>query len=109
MAHNKTKATIGRLVAAGILFWSLGAQAQNIVYQVDRTFGVEAHILRGITKGTIIGTIETDGKLGTLSTENIVSWSFEAFDGKDIVSISSAGVGGLQGHAWASFPPRRRS
>lgn len=100
MAHNKTKATIGRLVAAGILFWSLGAQAQNIVYQVDRTFGVETNILRGITKGTIIGTIETDGQLGALGTENIVSWSFEAFDGKDIVSISSAGVGGLQGHAW---------
>lgn len=90
MIENKIKRMIVRLAAAGIAFCSLGAQAQNIVYNVDRAFG----------GGTIIGTIETDGKLGPLSSENIVNWSFEAFDGTDSVSISSANSGFLQGQAW---------
>ncbi len=67
-----------------------GAQAQTITYQVDRSFGA----------GTIVGTIETDGISGPLSPGNIVSWSFEAFDGTDVVSISSATGGFLLGTAW---------
>ena len=78
-----------RLATLVLLLWSFGAQAQNIVYQVDRAFG----------GGTVVGTIETDGTLGALAPGNIVSWSFEGFDGVDIVSISSAS-GGLQGDAW---------
>ena len=82
------KNNILRLVAVGLLIWSLGAQAQT-VFQVNRTVG----------SGTITGTIETDGTLGSLSDANIVSWSFEAFDGTDTVSISSVN-GFLQGRAW---------
>ena len=78
-----------RLATLVLLLWSFGAQAQNIVYQVNRAFG----------GGTVVGTIETDGTLGALAPGNIVSWSFEGFDGVDIVSISSAS-GGLQGDAW---------
>ena len=85
---KKMKRIIIRLVAVGLLFWSLGSQAQT-VYQVNRTVGA----------GTITGTIETDGTLGPLSTANIVTWSFDAFDGTDNVSISS-GTGFLQGEAW---------
>ncbi len=83
------KNCILKLATVGLLFWSLGSQAQ-IVYQVDRIVGA----------GTIMGTIETDGTLGPLSTANIVSWSFDAFDGADNVSISF-GAGFLQGDAWS--------
>ena len=84
MKHNMLK-----LATIGLLSWSVGAQAQ-IVYQVDRTIG----------SGFISGTIETNGTLGPLSTADIVSWSFDAFDGTDNVSISS-GTGFLQGEAWS--------
>lgn len=86
---KKMKRIIIRLIVVGLLFWSLGSQAQT-VYQVNRTVGA----------GTIMGTIETDGTLGPLSTANIVTWSFDAFDGTDNVSISS-GTGFLQGEAWS--------
>jgi hypothetical protein len=78
-----------KLVTVTLLLCSFGAQAQNIVYQVDRAFD----------GGVVIGSIETDGTLGTLGSGNIESWSFEAYDGADVVSISSAS-GGLQGNAW---------
>jgi hypothetical protein len=85
------KTTIVRLAAAGLIFLSIGAQAQNnIVYQVDRAFG----------GGTVIGSIETDGTLGSLSVGNIVSWSFEGNDGVDVISISSASGGFPLGTAW---------
>ena len=78
-----------KLVTLTLLLCSFGVQAQNVSYQVDRVFD----------GGTVIGHIETDGTLGPLSSGNIVSWSFEAYDGADVVSISSAS-GGLQGNAW---------
>jgi len=78
-----------KLIAVGLFFCSLGAQAQT-VYQVNRTIG----------SGFISGTIETDGTTGALSISNILSWSFEANDGTDIISISSAS-GFVQGDAWS--------
>ena len=78
-----------KLVAIGLLFCSLGAQAQT-VYQVNHVIGA----------GSVAGTIETDGTTGALSMSNILSWSFEANDGTDIISISSAS-GFLQGDAWS--------
>jgi len=83
------KNNVLRLAAVGFLIWSLGAQA-GTVYQVNRTVG----------SGMISGTIETDGKIGPLSPSNIQSWSFEANDGTDIISISSTSGGFLQGNAW---------
>jgi hypothetical protein len=81
----------GKIMTAALLFFALGANAQNISYNVDRAFG----------GGWITGTIETDGTLGSLSPGNIVNWSFVAFDGMDEVSISSATGGFLQGDAWS--------
>jgi len=77
------------LITFSLIVCSFGAQAQ-IVYQLDRTVG----------PGTVKGTIETDGTIGSLTPANILSWSFEAFDGTDTISISSVG-GFLQGEAWA--------
>ena len=81
---------IVRLTATGLLLCSLGAQAQNIVYQVDRAFG----------GATVIGTIETDGTIGALTPENIESWSLQADDGSGEhapITIGSATGGGLTG------------
>lgn len=81
----------GKFLTVAVLFLGLSANAQNISYEVDRAFG----------GGWITGTIETKGTLGPLSTGDIVSWSFDAYDGTDRVSISSATGGFLNGTAWA--------
>lgn len=86
-----TRISIGKFITAALLFSAVNANAQNITYNVDRGFG----------GGWITGTIETDGHLGSLSPDNIVSWSFVAFDGTDEVSISSATGGFLNGTAWS--------
>lgn len=52
-------------VAALALFFSTWASA-NIVYSVNRTIGA----------GSVVGTIETDGTLGTINSGNILDWSF---------------------------------
>ena len=78
-----------RIVVAALLFCSFGAHA-NTVYNVNRTIGA----------GTLSGTIETNGTVGTLSADDILSWSFEMFDGTDTIAISSATGGFLQGSAW---------
>lgn len=93
MIKNMIQRTIVRLAAAGILFFSLGAQADNIVYQVERAFG----------GATVIGTIETDGMIGSLSTANIQSWSFEIDDGSGEhgpVTFGSDSGGDLTGSGW---------
>ena len=79
------------LASAGLLFFTLGAQA-GTVYQVERSVG----------PGSVTGTIETDGTIGTLTPANIISWSFVTDDGSghEPITISSAGVGGLLGDAW---------
>ena len=86
------KITILKMAAGGFLIWSLGAQAET-VYQVYRTVG----------PGSISGTIETNGTIGPLDTSDILNWSFEANDGTDTISISSASGGILQGNAWTYF------
>lgn len=95
MRQGRTNPVIGGITAAACLLFANGANAQNVTYHVDRAFG------GGYDNnyGHISGTIETDGALGPLDAGNIVSWSFEAFDGTDVVSISSA-TGFLQGEAW---------
>jgi len=84
---------IGRVIlglsATGLLFGSLAAHA-GITYYVDRAVGA----------GTITGTIETDGTIGPISDLEIVSFSFQVFDGTDIVEISSAAGGFAHGDAW---------
>ena len=79
----------GRLVAASLLFFTMCANAQNISYNVDR----------GFNGGWITGTIETNGTLGPLGSSDIISWSFDAYDGTDQVSFSSV-EGFPQGDAW---------
>jgi hypothetical protein len=99
MIRNKLlERTIVRLAAAGLLLCSLGAQAENIVYQVDRVFG----------GATVFGTIETDGTIGPLAPENIKSWSLQADDGSGEhapITIGSATGGGLTGdnNGWSFF------
>lgn len=85
------KRTSVLLACAGLLFCSLGAHA-GTVYHVERTVGA----------GSVTGTIETDGTIGALTPANIISWSFVTDDGSDPepITISSAGVGGLEGDAW---------
>jgi hypothetical protein len=53
------------LAAIGIMFCSTAASA-NIIYDVNRVIGA----------GSVVGTIETDGTFGTISTGNIVDWTF---------------------------------
>ncbi len=87
------KNNILKLAAVGLFIWSLGAQADNIVYQVDRAFG----------GATVIGTIETDGMIGSLSIANIRSWSFEVDDGSGEhgpVTFGSDSGGDLTGSGW---------
>jgi len=89
MQKSFIKQTIVKLSAIGLLLGSFAANA-GIVYQVDRSFGA----------GTIVGTIETNGTMGPLSAADIISFSFEAFDGTDVVTISSV-AGFVQGEGWA--------
>jgi len=80
------------------LLGSLGAQAQT-VYQVDRNVGA----------GSVKGVIETDGTVGSLTPENILSWSLEADDGSGEhapITISGTFPGeGLtgDGNGWSFF------
>lgn len=83
------KRTILGLSATVLLFGSLAAHA-GITYYVDRAVGT----------GTINGTIETNGTIGLLNDSDIVSFSFQVFDGTDIVEISSAAGGFAHGNAW---------
>lgn len=87
-----------KIAIVSLLFWSLGAHAQ-IVYQVDRSVGA----------GTVKGTIETDGTIGSLTPSNILSWSLEADDGSGLHapitiggSVSGEGLTG-DGDGWSFF------
>ncbi len=90
------KKDLFKLVAVGFVFCSLGAQAQTITYQLDRTIGL----------GTVSGFIETNGTIGPLDPTDIVSWSLEADDGSgehSPITIGSASGGGLTGAGWDFF------
>lgn len=85
-----------RLAAVGFLIYSLGAQAQTITYQLDRTVG----------SGTVSGFIETNGTIGPLDPTDIVSWSLVADDGSGAhppITIGSDSGGGLTGAGWDFF------
>ena len=78
---------------------SITAQAQT-VYRVDRVLGP------GTVKGTI--TVDNNAIPGPIGPEDIISWSFETNDGLSDpppahgpIVISSTGVGGMEGNAWA--------
>lgn len=89
------KSTLGFIVA-GLLAWSISAQAQT-VYYLDRAIGA----------GSLSGTIKTDGTLGALTPANILSWSFEADDGSDehprLQFGSDVPGEGLTGNGWQFF------
>ena len=70
-------------ITVGIL--TLPAQAMSIVYDVNRTIG----------GGSVLGTITTDGTLGTLSTGNIIGYSLLLNDGTDSFTISTTTGGGV--------------
>lgn len=55
-----------KFLAAIVVALSASVASANIVYNVNRSIGA----------GSVVGTIETDGTLGTLSSANIVDWTF---------------------------------
>lgn len=59
------------LLAIALTLSTFAAQAAPITYVINRTIG----------PGSTVGTITTDGTVGTLSTGNIVSWSLSIIDG----------------------------
>jgi len=61
---------ISMLVAA-LAFSATTALASPITYQVSRS----------ILSGSVVGSITTDGTIGTLGTSNIVGWSLTLNDG----------------------------
>ena len=91
------KNKIVQIAAVSLLFWAYAAQAQSVVYQLDRSIG----------SGSLTGTIETDGTIGALDPDiNIVSWSFEVDDGSGAhppIIISSESGGGMTGAGWGYF------
>ena len=75
-------------VCAITLTWFATATSASIIYNVNRTVGA----------GSVTGTIETDGTIGTLDPiSNITSWSLTLFDGVDSETISSTTGGMLNG------------
>lgn len=95
MTKNKTIKTMAGIAATSMLFWSLGAQAQNIVYEIERAFG----------GATVVGTIETDGHIGPLTDNetHIVSWQFTVDDGSNAhgpITFGSDSGGGMTGSGW---------
>lgn len=86
-------------LALCVVMSSMTAQAQT-VYHVDRVIDT------GTVRGTI--TVHNSAIPGQIGPEDIISWSFETNDGLSDpppahgpIVISSDGVGGLEGDAWA--------
>jgi hypothetical protein len=74
--HHRFKRTIfcfPFIMGLGLLFVSKVVLAVPILYDINRTIGA----------GSVIGTIETDGMLGVLSTANIIAYSLTIDDGVD--------------------------
>lgn len=66
---------------AALLFGAGLVHAGSIVYTVSSSdFVPSGHIL-GLNGGTVSGTIETDGTIGTLGPGDILSWSLLLNDG----------------------------
>jgi hypothetical protein len=57
------------------------AHASPIVYTVSTSDFVLGMQILGINGGTVSGTIETDGTIGTLASSDILSWSLLLNDG----------------------------
>jgi len=69
----KRKFNRGALIGAAMML-AVGtgvSSASTITYAVDQT-GI------GFDNGSVIGTIETDGTIGTLAPGNILSWNLQA-------------------------------
>lgn len=95
MTERNANRTMAGIAVTSLLFWSLGAQAQNIVYEVDRAFG----------GATVVGTIETDGHIGPLTDNetHILSWQFTVDDGSNDhgpITFGSDSGGGMTGSGW---------
>lgn len=94
MKNGISKAFFGWVLTTALLFFAISANAQNISYQIDRSFD-------GVT---VVGTIETNGHIGSIDPhQHIVSWSFDIDDGSGAhppVTIGSSLGGGLTGAGW---------
>jgi hypothetical protein len=94
MKNIISRALSGGGVTVTLLLFTLSANAQNITYQIDRAFD-------GVT---VVGTIETNGHIGSIDPhQHIMSWSFDIDDGSEAhppVTIGSSLGGGLTGAGW---------
>ena len=59
------------LAAVSVFAFTLTARADQVIYDINRTVGA----------GTVIGTITTDGTIGTLATADIVDWNLTLTNG----------------------------
>jgi hypothetical protein len=74
------------IIAALFVISPFAANADPILYDVNVTVGA----------GSVVGTIETDGTMGTLVAGNIVDFSLTLNDGVDMSTISLAAGGTFQ-------------
>jgi hypothetical protein len=94
--HHSFKRTIFSfpfIMGLGLLFVSKVVLAVPI-YDIDRTIGT----------GSVMGTIETDGTLGVLTSLNIIDYSLTLDDGVDsrTVTFAAAGAPGINGTAFTA-------
>ncbi len=89
-----TRKHLGLVLALLILFVATGAQAANITYDLTPFSGSDflADPIR--THSLISGTIVTDGTIGELSSENIISASAIISNGSTPVAISGISLSG---------------
>ena len=69
-----------KLLALLSLLAPLAANAMSITYDVSRSVGI----------GTVMGTITTDGTIGTLGAANLTAWDLVLNDGTDSSGLNSA-------------------
>ena len=74
------KNTIGAAaIGLGLLSLAQSAYAAPITYSVNQTFG----------PGSAVGTITTDGTIGSLASANITGWSLTLNDGTNTVLVQT--------------------
>jgi hypothetical protein len=79
----KTKLSVALAAAACALALSVGAAKASVVYDVDLSAGI---------RGSVTGTITTDGTIGTLNSGNITGWDLTLNEGSDTF-VLQPGVG----------------
>ncbi len=77
---NTIRNTIGAAaIGFGLLSLAQSANAASIVYSVNQTFGA----------GSAVGTITTDGTMGTLASADIIAWSLTLNNGTNTVLVQT--------------------